>query len=251
MTPSSFSTALPGIDLDDDIASEVAVSKPSTPTLDKESSSPSLKAQNDAVSFSTLQSSGGPLLKNGDLATKLAGGKTESLKLPPLRSPRNSMLQIPKRNLSSAPISMESYLQQFHAIQWIALQQAGLDEQLKIGTGTYAKGTPVISIPDARPLDYDQKVQLYLDELYKHINTTASSKTRGILNKLPQKSWADVEQALANMIRGKLDEEAVIHAKRDLLAASKAIFQIFLPLDNGGIICSKYWGAMHRTITVR
>lgn len=240
MNPSSFSTALPGVDPDEDAASEAAVSKPSTPTLDKKSPSPSVKAQEDAASLATHQSNRGLFLKND---------KTESSKLLPPRSPQTSLLQIPKRNLSPAAISMESYLQQFHAVQWIALQHAGLHEQPILGTDTKPKGTPVISIPDARPLDYDQKVQLYLDKLYKHITTT-SSITRNMLSTPPLKSLAEVEQALANMIRGELDEEAVLQAKQDLLAASKAIFQIFLPLNHGGTICSKYWGAMHRVITV-
>lgn len=97
---------------------------------------------------------------------------------------------------------------------------------------------------------YDQKVDSFLDDFYKTTENQQDPKKRSLFKRCQPKSLAETEKALLGMTRAKLDKAEVIAMKKDLLSAAESAFQAFLPLDQEGAICSKYWGALHRSITV-
>lgn len=165
------------------------------------------------------------------------------------RSSRYSVPEIPRRTHSSTPISVQSYLGDFHTLRWIAIQRAegyqGNERAISEQT------TPQISQQSPQPRkSYDQKVESFLDDLYKILENQQDPKKRSLFKRCQPKSLGETEKALVGMARAKLDKIEAITMKENLLSAAESAFQAFLPLDQEGAICSKYWGAIHRSITV-
>ncbi|RYP04006.1 hypothetical protein DL765_010347 [Monosporascus sp. GIB2] len=161
---------------------------------------------------------------------------------PSTRTSRYSIPEIPSRTPSSTPVSVQSYLEVFYTLRWIAIQRAEgyqLNEQAVPG-----QGAPQISLQNSQSRkSYDQKVESFLDNLYMTIENQQDPKKRILLKRCQPKSLEEAEQALSGMARAKLDKPEVITMKKNLLSAAESAFQAFLPLDQEGTICSKYWGA--------
>jgi hypothetical protein len=174
---------------------------------------------------------------------------TEFLQTP--GSPSNTMPDILTRKPSSSPMSAQTYLQDFHALRWVALQLLSKGQDME--QSDVSNTTPRIRVSKgAIPLrkSHDEKVDAYLLESHKYMENNKVAAVRNIYRKRATKSLRDVELALGGMLRAKLDEPDVLEYKERLVTAAKSIFYIFLPLDQKGTICAKFWGALHSNITV-
>lgn len=151
---------------------------------------------------------------------------------------------------SASPISLERYLKDFHALKWIALQFN--DPKKRSSSVDAAKRNQGVSKPEGMPLhlSYDEKVDIYLDELHKYMQFKAGAVTQAKYRSCAKKSLRDVEKALTEVIAGEYDDAEVANLKQKIVTAAKSIFLIFLPIDQKGFIVSKYWGAVHASISV-
>lgn len=169
-----------------------------------------------------------------------------------LRTPRSPQSEIPDllhRKPSSSPTKATSYLREFHALTWIAIRREEKPEH----EAAPGKATPRISISsdDMRPRKtYDEKVETYLNEFHEYMAKSKEPSTRRAYERCSAKTLKEVEKALANMRKGSLDDRRALELKEELLTAVKAIFYIFLALDQKSLICAKLWGATHSIITV-
>jgi hypothetical protein len=153
------------------------------------------------------------------------------------------------RKPSSSPIRATSYLREFHALTWIAIRREERPEQ----DAAPGKATPGISISgdDIRPRkSYDERVEAYLNELDGYMSKAKEAKVRRTYAKCSTKTLNEAEKALANMVKGNLDDRHALELKEELLTAVKGIFYIFLALDQKSTICVKLWGAAQTVITV-
>ena len=148
-------------------------------------------------------------------------------------------------------MSAQLYLQDFHALRWVALRR--LNEEQEVEKSDIDGTIPKIKVPHSiapSRKSHDEQVEAYLLESHKYLWNYKMFEIRNIYRKCASKSLKDVELALAGMMRGGLDEPNVLKYKERLVRAVKSIFHIFLPLDQKGIICTKLWGALHTNITV-
>jgi hypothetical protein len=171
-----------------------------------------------------------------------------------LRTPGTSEAETPDplhRKPSSSPTSARWYLQDFHALKWIAIRR---EEKLQGNQDVIAgKTTPGIAISgdDMRPRkSYDEKVDFYLDELHLYMLKSKEVVIRKAYERCAFKTWKDVDRALANLSKADFDSRRDLDLKERLLIALRAIFHIFLPMDQKSTICGKFWGATHSAITV-
>lgn len=171
-----------------------------------------------------------------------------------LRTPGVSpdpMQDLLTRKPSSSPMSAQIYLQDFHALQWVALKCLGKEQEVEQSD---IDGTiPKIKVPHrAAPSrkTHDKQVEAYLLESHTYLWNYKMFEIRNFYRKCASKSLNDVELALAGMMRGGLDEPNVLKYKERLVRTVKSIFLIFLPLEQKGTICAKLWGALHKNITV-
>lgn len=175
---------------------------------------------------------------------------THGLLQPPSMNASGSQIpQIPQRSPSSTPTSMESYLDVFHTLRWTAAQRlmaSQADQQT-----AKDHGSPHISVEFAPPRKtYDQATSSLLEELSKTMNDLHDPQKRTLYKRCPVKTLEEVKKTLTGMTLANLDHAKVINMKKDLFSAAVLAFQVFLPLEQQGSICSKYWGSLHRSITV-
>lgn len=171
------------------------------------------------------------------------------LQPPSMNASRSQLPQIPQRSPSSAPTTMESYLDVFQTLRWIAVQrsmESQTDQQIPKD-----HRSPHISVESAPPRKtYDQATNYLLEDLSKMMNNLREPQKRTLYKRCPERTMEEVKKTLTGMTLANLDQTKVINMKKELFSAAVLAFQIFLPLEQQGSICSKYWGSLHRSITV-
>lgn len=171
------------------------------------------------------------------------------LQPPSMSASRSQIPQIPQRSPSSAPTSMESYLDVFQTLRWTAVQRS-MASQIDQQTVKDHK-SPHVSVEFAPPRKtYDQTTNNLLEDLSKMMNDLQEPQKRTLYKRCPVKTLEEVKKTLTGMTLANLDQTKVIDMKKELFSAAILAFQVFLPLEQQGSICSKYWGSLHRSITV-
>lgn len=166
-------------------------------------------------------------------------------------STQNNVPDIFARGPSTSPVSVDLYLQDFHALRWIAVDKG--TPQSNPDLTTIREGLPRVEVPAESPpsrRSLDEKVKLYLDDLDKYLAEKTSFKIKIIYRNCPSKTPIDIERALAGLFRSELDARDILSWKEKFFRAIKSIFLIFLPLDQSGTHCSKFWGAVYQIIVV-
>jgi len=228
--------------LGSDDPSDLAASRPSTPSRAPSTSSFTGFGKTDSIPEDEVKESparGGPDHSEPRLKTPLSPGLSapDPLKRPP----------------SASVISFERYLQDFHALRWIGVKLSDRSDPLETDTSAGpSQGIPKITKPeDNRPRkSYDEKVDAYLEEMHKYMQFKVGGDAQMKYQNCREKTLKDVEKSLAGIARGGLDGAKVVRLKQQIVTAAKSIFSIFLPLDQKGTIVSKYWGAVHASILV-
>ncbi|USP74004.1 hypothetical protein yc1106_01278 [Curvularia clavata] len=160
-------------------------------------------------------------------------------------SPNLVALDPLKQKSPASPISLEHYLEDFHALRWIALQFPDPSKR--------HDSIPKISKLEAMqpPELYDKKVDFYLEELHKYMQFKVGVVTQTRYQSCATKSLKDVEKVVAEIVTTGLGNAEVLNLKQKIVTAAKSNFLIFLPLDQKGSIVSKYWGAVCSSITAK
>lgn len=171
------------------------------------------------------------------------------LQPPSMNASRSNLPQIPQRSPSATPTSMESYLDMFQALRWIAVQRL-VASQTDQHTAKDHR-SPHVSVESAPPRKtYDQATNNLLGDLSEMMNNLQEPQKRTLYKRCPVKTLDEVKKTLKGMTLANLDQTKVINMKEELFSAAVLAFQVFLPLEQQGSICSKYWGSLHRSITV-
>lgn len=145
---------------------------------------------------------------------------------------------------------MTADFQDFHILIWNAIRQGqyNAQDQKAVDSGT---GTPVVRIEEMEPTKSDRElVYTYLSTLNRWLESQPDPVTKAMYRKGAQKTLDDVERALRGIKKAQLDEPSAQTQKNRLVGTVKAIFRVFLPLEQRGPICSKVWGALHNAVTV-
>lgn len=153
-----------------------------------------------------------------------------------------------KPRIDKSPRREEKASRSFHMLIWLAMGEGrGQASSPSAATG---KGNGSMQAGQQRE-PYQQVVQSYLGSLHTWLEEQSDPAFKHLYRKTDSKTFLDVERVFSGMKKARLDSDDAHELKAQFVDAVKAVFFLFLPLNQRCQVAGKVWGAVMAVVTVR
>lgn len=168
-----------------------------------------------------------------------------------VQSPKETKDRVSNQGRRSTSQLETISLNKFHVLIWIALS---VDKQgsvlqtngVQTSDGFGPASPELVQAEASKKVTSDPELlRAYLSSLHSWLQSQKDRKAKDLYINGVEKTFREVERAIPKKVN-----EATRSVKMDLFNSVKTIFQLFLPLEEEGVMCWKIWGAVYTVITV-